>query len=72
MIKLDEYISSSEGKSVSGRFLIDWTKTIEGIEKQHRNSDCLDCDIGRNCSDCVKKLKMICFNCEMERACKRA
>ena len=30
MIKLNEGISLSEGKTVSGRFPIDWTKTFEG------------------------------------------
>ena len=33
MIKLEEYISLSEGKTVSGRFSIDWTKTFEGQNK---------------------------------------
>ena len=32
MVKLDENISLSEGKIVSGSFLIDWTKTFEGIK----------------------------------------
>ena len=36
MIKLDEYISLSEGKTVSGRFSIDWTKTFERIKIPHR------------------------------------
>ena len=35
MIKLDEYISLAEGKTVSGRFSIDWTKTFEGIKIPH-------------------------------------
>ena len=70
IIKLDEYISLSEGKSVSGRFSIDWTKTFEGRKIPHRKQDCADCDNRRKCSDCVIKPKMNCFNCEMERACK--
>ena len=70
MIKLDEYISLSEGKTVSGRFSIDWNKTFEGIKIPHRKQDCADCDNKRKCSDCVIKPKMNCFNCEMERACK--
>ena len=70
LIKLDEYISLSEGKTVSGRFSIDWTKTFEGIKIPHRKQDCADCDNRRNCNDCVIKPKMNCFNCEMERACK--
>ena len=37
MIKLDEYISLSEGKTVSGRFSIDWTKTFEGKKYHIRN-----------------------------------
>ena len=69
-IKLDEYISLSEGKTVSGRFSIDWTKTFEGIKIPHRKQDCADCDNRRKCSDCVTKPKMNCFNCEMVRACK--
>ena len=69
MIKLDEYISLSEGKTVSGRFVIDWTKTFERIKLPHRKQDCLDCDIGKTCSDCVIKSKMNCFNCEMGTAC---
>ena len=32
MMKLKEFISLSEGKTVSVRFSIDWTKTFEGIE----------------------------------------
>ena len=30
MTKLDEIIYFSEGKTVSGRFWSDWTKTFEG------------------------------------------
>ena len=70
MIKLDEYMSISEGKTVSGRFSIDWTKTFEGIKLPHRKQDCPDCDNRRKCSDCVIKPKLNCFNCEMQRACK--
>ena len=44
MIKLDEYISLSEGKTVSGRFSIDWTKTFEGIKIPHKKQNCSDCD----------------------------
>ena len=69
MIKLNEYISLSEGKTVSGRFSIDWTKTFEGTKIPHRKQDCADCDNRRKCSDCVIKPKMNCFNCEMEKAC---
>ena len=46
MIKLDKFISLSGRKTVSGKFLIAWTKTIEGIEIPHRKQDCLDCDNG--------------------------
>ena len=70
MIKLDEYISLSEGKTVSGRFSIDWTKTFEGIKIPHRKQNCRDCDNRRICGDCVIKPKMNCFNCEMEKSCK--
>ena len=70
LIKLNEYVSLSEGKTVSGRFSIDWTKTFEGIKMPHRKQDFADCDNKRKCSDCVIKPKMNCFNCEMERACK--
>ena len=70
MIKLDEYITLSEGKTVSGRFSIDWTKTFEGIKIPCRKQDCSDCDNKKICSKSVLKSKMNCFNCEMERACK--
>ena len=70
MIKLDEYISLPEGKTVSGRFSIDWNKTFEGIKIPHRKQNCLNCDNGKIYSDCVLKPKMNCFNCELERACK--
>ena len=40
MIKMDEYLSLSEGKTVSARFLIDWTKTYEGIKIPHRKQNC--------------------------------
>ena len=46
MIQLNEYISLSEGKTVSVRFSIDWTKTFEGIKIPHRKQNCLDCDNG--------------------------
>ena len=70
MIKLDEYISSSERKMASGRFSIDCTITFEGMKITHRKQDCSDCDNGKMCSDCDIKPKLNCFNCEMERACK--
>ena len=70
MIKLEEYISLSEGKTVSGRFSIDWTKTFEGIKIPRRIQNCSDCDNTKICSDCIIKPKTNCFNCEMERSCK--
>ena len=70
MIKLEEYISLSEGKTVSGRFSIHWTKTFEGIKIPHRKQDCSDCDNRKICNDCVTKPKKNCFNCELERSCK--
>ena len=62
MIQLEKYISLSEGKTVSGRFSIDWTKTFEGIKIPHRKQNCADCDVSKRCSDCVIKPKMNCFN----------
>ena len=70
MIKLNEFISLSEGKIVSGGVSIDLTKTFKRIKIPHRNRGCLDCDNKKTCSDCVKKPKMNCFSCEMEKACK--
>ena len=70
MIKLNDYISLSEGKTVSGRFSIDWTKTFEGIKIPHRKQDCSECDNTKICSDCTIETKMNCFNCEIERSCK--
>ena len=67
MIKLDEYISFSEGKTVSSRFSIDWTKTFEGIKIPHRKQNCSECDNTKICNDLIIKTKMNCFNCEMER-----
>ena len=69
MIKLEEYISLSEGKTVSGRFSIDWTKTFEGIKIPHRKKDCSYCNNKKFCNDCGEKPKKNCFNCEMEKAC---
>ena len=71
MIKLEEYISLAEGKTVTGRFSIDWTKTFEGIKIPHRKQDCSDCDNRKICSDCIIKPKKNCFNCEMEKACEK-
>ena len=68
MITLDKNIPLSGRETVSGRFLIDWTKTFEGINEPHRKQNCLICDIGKICS--VIKPKVNCFNCEIERACK--
>ena len=70
MIKLVEYISLSEGKTICGRFSFDSTKTFEGIKILYRKQDSLCCDIEEICSDCVIKTEMKCFNCEMSRACK--
>ena len=37
MIKLTDFVPLSKRKTVSGRFLIDWTKTIEWVEIPHGN-----------------------------------
>ena len=70
LIKLEEFISFLEGKTVTGWFSIDCTKTFEGIKILHRKQDCLDCDNGKIGGDCVTKPKLNCFNCELERASK--
>ena len=44
MIKLDESIPLLEEKTVTGRLLIDWTETFEGIKILHKKQDCLDCE----------------------------
>ena len=69
MIGLDLYISLSAGKYVSGKFLMDRTTAFEELKVPHGKKDCLDCDNGKHCSDCVEKREMICFNCDMEIAC---
>ena len=69
MLKVEEFISLSEVKTVFGRFSIDWTQTKKGIKIQRSKQDCLDCDKGKVCSDCVRKPKTNCFNCEMKRSC---
>ena len=70
ILKLDEFISLWEGKTVSGRYLIDWTKTFEGKKSTHRKRGCTDCNNGKKRSDCVKKPNLSCFYCEMDKACK--
>ena len=70
MIKLQQLISLSGGKSVSGRFSIDCSKMFERIKGPHGKQDCLDCDSGKKCSDCGIDPKRNCLNCEAERACK--
>ena len=69
MIKLDDFISLSEGKTVSERFSNNWTKTFEGVRLLPMIPNCLDCDIGRICSDCVIKPKLNCFNSKLEKGC---
>ena len=69
MIKLDNFILLSEEKTVSGRFPIDWTKTFKGIEIPHSKGNCLNCDNGKICGDCLIKPKMNCFNCEVANGC---
>ena len=66
MIKLIEFVSLSEGKTVSGKFLTDWTKRFERIKTPQRTQDCLECDNGKTFSDCVLKPKT---NCETETTC---
>ena len=57
-LKLCEFLWLSDGKTVSGIFPIDWSKTFEGIKIPHRKQDCLDCDTGKICSYCaIKNLK---------------
>ena len=69
MIKLEETLSLSEGNTVSGKILIDWTELFEEIKMLQRKQDCLDCDDGNNCSVCAKKPKKNSFTCEIQRDC---
>ena len=55
IIKLAKIIYLSQGKTVPGRFSIGWTETFEGKRNPHRKQNCLDCNSGKNFSDCVKK-----------------
>ena len=63
-------MSLSEGKTVSGRFPLDWTKTFKGIKKSQRKPNCLDSDDGKICTDSIKNPEKNCFNCEVAKACK--
>ena len=69
MIKLNNFLSLLEGKTVSARFSIDWKKSFEGIKIPHRKQDCLDCKKELMCSECVVNPRMNYFKCELERAC---
>ena len=69
-IKLNEFISLSEGKIVPGRFLIDWTLTVEGKEIPHSKKGCLDCNNRKIYNEYVIKPTLNCFHCEMQRVCK--
>ena len=69
MIKLDYFLSLSEGESMSGRFLNDWKKSFEGIKIPHQKPSCLECENKLVCSNFVEKRKMNCFNCNMEKFC---
>ena len=69
VIRPNEFIWLSEGKTLSGRFSIDWSETFEGIEIPYRKQGFLDCDNGRICSDCEIKPNKNCFNCKLERVC---
>ena len=71
LIKLNQFTSLSERKTVSWRFSIDWGIKFGGRKLPHKKQDCLDCDIEKTCSDCIEKPKMNCFNSKMERACKK-
>ena len=70
MIKLNDFMSLSEGGTVSGKFCIDWTKTLEGVKRLHRKVGCLDLKDRIFCNVCIIKLKMNCFICKVERASK--
>ena len=61
MMKLKKLRSLSEEKTISGRFSIGWTKSFEGIKKQHRKHDCLDCKIELMCDEYVVEQKMNLF-----------
>ena len=50
MMEFEDFICLSDGKTLSGRFSIDWTKTFEGIKIPHRKQDCVDCDNEKVCS----------------------
>ena len=69
MIKVNEFLSLSERKTISGRFPFDWTKSIKRIKIPHQKQDCLDSNNGKLCKDCNIKTEMICFNWEMTRNC---
>ena len=43
-MSLHEFISVSEGNTVSGNFSIDCTQTFEGIKTPHKNQGCLGCN----------------------------
>ena len=42
MMKLNELISLSEGRTNSAMFSIDWTKSFEGVKSPHRKQDFVD------------------------------
>ena len=65
MIQLNEFISPSEGKTIAGRFSIDWAKSFEGIKIPHRKQGCLESKNRFFCSNCVEKCEMNCLNCDI-------
>ena len=65
LIKLNEFISLSEGKTFSGSFPIDWTKIFERNKIPHRKKGCFYCDNTKFCSNCVKGPKLNYFDCEV-------
>ena len=69
MIKLVEYISLSEGKTISSSSSVDWTKSFDRNNIPHRKQGYLESKNELFCSSCVEKRKMIYIRSEMEIAC---
>ena len=70
MVKLNKFLSPSEGKTLCGRFSFHWTKSFGGNKNTTPETRMFGSLEQLSCSNLVQKCKMNCFNFKIRRACK--
>ena len=69
-LNFKDFLDLEKGDTILGKSKLNWKTTLHGIKITHRVFQCSQCVNDKICKHCEMSPKMICFECEVVKACR--